>query len=62
MSTVATSKRLLLPEETWKRLRISRASFYRLVSRGEIPAVRVGGQLRIPEEELEAWLYEEPEA
>jgi len=63
VSTIATTgKRLLLPEETWKRLRISRASFYRLVRRGEIPAVRVGGQLRVPEDELERWLYAEPSA
>jgi excisionase family DNA binding protein len=34
-------------------LRVSRTKAYQLVWSGEMPSVRVGGQLRIPREELE---------
>ena len=57
MTTHAT-ERLLKPHEVWERLAISKATFYRLVESGQLPAVRIGGQLRIDERELEAWIYE----
>jgi excisionase family DNA binding protein len=43
-----------------ERLALSRSSVYRLLSSGVIPAVQLGGpgsSLRVPEHELEAWVY-----
>lgn len=39
-----------------ERLGISTMTAYRLIGAGDMPAVRVGGQIRIPVEELRAWL------
>jgi len=47
--TVAT---LLTPNETAALLKISRPSVYRHIASGTLPAVRVGGQLRIPSDQL----------
>jgi excisionase family DNA binding protein len=44
---------LLTPREAQEALRISRATFTRLVARGEIRAARVGGQLRVSVSEIE---------
>jgi len=63
MSTNATTgprdMPLLRPSEVCERLAISRATFYRAVERGELPALRVLGQLRVDPGELTAWLYAE---
>jgi excisionase family DNA binding protein len=55
MSTIATPS-LLSVAETARILRISRATAYRLVSTGELPAVRVGGQYRVDQDALNAYL------
>ncbi|HWI07312.1 MAG TPA: helix-turn-helix domain-containing protein [Solirubrobacteraceae bacterium] len=49
MSTVAipAEAEFLTVSEAAALLRISRATAYRLVDAGELPAVRVGGQLRV---------------
>lgn len=42
---------------------VSYATIWRLIQRGEVPAIRVGnetGPLRIPREEFRRWLYAEP--
>jgi excisionase family DNA binding protein len=54
---------LLTVREAAALLRQSERSVRRKVRSGEIPAVRLGGPgapLRVPADELEAWLYEEP--
>lgn len=48
-------RRTLTPEEVAERLRISRFTVYELVKRGELPAYRVGKQVRVDEEDLEAY-------
>lgn len=37
-------------------LDVSRATVYRLIRKGEIPVVRVGGRLRVPVDELREML------
>jgi excisionase family DNA binding protein len=39
-------------------LRVSIRTAYQLVMDGEVPTVRVGGQWRIPVDELERWRLE----
>jgi excisionase family DNA binding protein len=56
MSTTAMEE-LLKPDEVWRALRISRATFFRLVASGELPAVKIGKQLRVSPTELERWIY-----
>jgi excisionase family DNA binding protein len=54
---------LLRIPDAAQRLNVSRASLYRWIAEGRVPAVQLGGPgapLRIPEDELEAWLYREP--
>jgi excisionase family DNA binding protein len=51
---------LLRIPEVAERLHVSRASVYRWIEEGRLPAVQLGGRgspLRILEGELEAWLY-----
>ncbi len=38
---------------------VSRSTAYRLIERGELPAVRVGGQLRVDRDELREYIYGE---
>lgn len=47
------------------RLGIDKATVYRAVARGEVPAVQFGGprhSIRIPEDEFMAWLFSEGES
>jgi excisionase family DNA binding protein len=53
---MANEEILLKVEEAARRTNTSRSKFYDIVKSGEIRAIRVGGQLRIPVAELEAWL------
>jgi excisionase family DNA binding protein len=52
--------RLLTIDEVAEQLRQHRATIYRKVSAGNLPAVRLAsrgrGALRVPEAELDAWL------
>jgi excisionase family DNA binding protein len=63
VSTAETSTtRLLTLAEVARRLTVSRATAYRMVYDGRLPAVRLGGRgaaLRVDEAELERWLYAE---
>jgi excisionase family DNA binding protein len=55
--------RLLTVPEVAARLNVSRATAYKWVYDGRLPAVRLGGRrapLRVPADELEAWLFAEP--
>ena len=38
-------------------LGISRTTFWRMVKREELPAVRIGGQVRVDPRELSAYVY-----
>jgi excisionase family DNA binding protein len=56
--------KLLRITEAAQRLNVSRATVHRWIRDGRIPAVRLGGSgapIRIPEDELRAWLYRDPE-
>jgi excisionase family DNA binding protein len=51
--------RLLRISEAAERLNVSRASVYRWIDEGRLPAVQLGGRgspLRIPAGELQEWL------
>ena len=48
--------RMLVPTEVADWLRISPSMAYRMMKRGDIPAVPVGSYLRVSEEDLLAWM------
>ncbi len=55
--TATTGERLLLTvEEAGRRLGIGRSLAWRLVRSGELPSVRLGRLVRVPERNLQAWL------
>jgi excisionase family DNA binding protein len=57
MTTDVNDRRLLNVGEVANRLGVSRLTVWRLIDRGELPALRVGRQLRLDPDELDAWLY-----
>jgi excisionase family DNA binding protein len=62
MSTAVPIRTLLSVNETAELLGVSTKQVRRLIARGELPAVQLGGRgsaIRIDREELEAWLYSE---
>ena len=54
------TQRLLTVEEAAERCRISRQTYYRLARAGIVPAVRIGGSIRVDEAELEGYIFCEP--
>jgi excisionase family DNA binding protein len=52
------SDRLITVRETASRLNVSRDTVYKLI-RDEMPALRIGGSIRIDPVELRRWLYYE---
>jgi excisionase family DNA binding protein len=62
----ASAQPLLDVRETARFLNVSVRTIYLLVSRDELPHVRIGGQLRFVPSVLDAWLTggqrDEPEA
>lgn len=50
------SERLLTAAEVADTLRVSTMTIYRLIRRGELPAVRVGRNYRVRERDLSAYL------
>ena len=56
------TERLLTPIEVQEALRISRRTFFRLIRSGELPAVRIGKQLRVSPAELKNWIYSRDDA
>ena len=52
-------RHFLTVDELGQFLRVSRTKAYELVTRGEVPRVRVGGQWRIPRMELERKVAEQ---
>jgi excisionase family DNA binding protein len=55
MLTPDTSE-LLTPGAVAELLAVSKPTVYRLVESGDLPAVRIGGQLRIDANELGEWI------
>jgi excisionase family DNA binding protein len=49
---------LLTPAEVMTQLRLPKTTFYRLVSSGELPAYKVGNQLRITRDAYARFLDE----
>lgn len=47
---------LLRVAEAAELMGISRSKAYEMISAGILPSVRVGGSLRIPVDELRAWI------
>lgn len=50
------SPSLLTAAEVADQLRVSTMTIYRLIRRGELPAVRVGRNYRVRAEDIEAYL------
>lgn len=50
---------LLTVNEAARVLSVSKGTIYDLVTRGDLPAVRVGGQIRFVPAVLEKWLREQ---
>jgi excisionase family DNA binding protein len=48
---------LLTVAEAAQLLRISRGSTYRLISDGELPALRLGGSIRVDRQQLAHFVY-----
>ena len=46
-------KRYYTPEEAWNHLKISRATFYRLVGHGKIEILKIGGKSLIDADALD---------
>ena len=65
MESVVRQRQFLTLAETARRLKVSERTIRRRIEDGSIPAVRLGSSsqspLRIPEDGLDAWLYEESE-
>ena len=45
--------RYYTPEEAWKHLKISRATFYRHVNKGKIELLKIGGKSLVDADELD---------
>jgi excisionase family DNA binding protein len=48
--------KLLTVDEVAQILRVPKLNVYRLVREGRLPAVRIGRFVRVPENELRAWI------
>ncbi len=49
---------LLTVREVAARLRLGKSTVYLLIQRGDLPAVRFGSSVRVPEALFEKWLSE----
>lgn len=58
MDSAVRERPLLTVAETAERLHLGERTVYRLVDRGELPAVRIRSLIRIDEGELARWLVE----
>jgi excisionase family DNA binding protein len=59
MTTLAKEK-LLTPDQVAARLQISKATVYRMIAAGTLPALQLNGPgstLRVSERELAEWLF-----
>jgi len=59
MTLYLLDNEILTPQELAKALKVSRVYIYKLVERGDLPYLRVGGKvIRFNRAEIEAWLEE----
>lgn len=56
MSTQQTMRLAYRPAEAAESIGISRSKAYELIASGELPAIRIGGVLRVPVDALSAWI------
>lgn len=56
MDTALRQRPMLTPRETAERLNVSEKTVRRLIANHELAAVRVGAQLRVDADQLEAWI------
>jgi excisionase family DNA binding protein len=49
-------KMLLRPVEAADAIGVGRSKMYELLASGELPSIRVGASVRVPVEELRAWI------
>ena len=49
-------KVLLRPTEAAEVMGIGRSKVYQLIASGDLPAIRIGGSVRVPVTALEAWV------
>lgn len=49
-------KEFLSPKEVAAILGVSRATIYRLIGDGELPALQIGASLRVPSHTLRQWI------
>ena len=56
---VAERTQLMTVADVAKRCNISTVTVRRLVRNGDLPFIRVGGQLRFDRDQLEQWLVEQ---
>ena len=56
MATLVPLRQFLTVPEAAERLRVSPKTVYRLVWSGQLPAHRIGSQIRIDEQAFERWL------
>lgn len=47
---------LMMPKEVAKYLHIHLTTLYRMMKRGEIPALKLGGHYRFKRDEIEKWV------
>lgn len=47
---------LLRPTEAAEAIGIGRSKVYELLASGELPSIRIGGSVRVPLEQLRAWI------
>lgn len=56
LGTVATEPLVPIGEAA-RQLGVPKATVYRLIAANKMPALRIGGQLRLDPVELHAWVY-----
>ena len=47
---------VLRPEDVAKALQLGRSKVYEMIARGEIPVVRFGAAVRVPQKALDEWI------
>lgn len=52
---------LLRPKRAFELLDISRSTGYAMLASGELPSVRIGRAVRVPVDELKAWIRRQTE-
>ena len=58
MADRGSNRLLLRPMEAAELLGVGRSKLYELIADGNIPTVHIGKRLRIPVEELKAWIQD----